>query len=213
MKYKNIFFDLDGTLTDSGEGIMNSAKYAFEQLKIEPPCPEDLRKFVGPPLRYSFPLFGVPEDKVEEAVALYREKYNNQGGKYQNRVYPGIEIMLQELKNAGCSLYIATSKPEPLARELAAYFHLDSYFDFIAGATMDKARDSKASVIKYLIEITGYDKSTIMVGDSHLDAIGAHDNGLGCICVSWGYGSREEFIAAGAEAIVNSPAELCNYLF
>ena len=118
MRYQSVIFDLDGTLTDSGEGIMNSAEYAFEQLGIAVPDRQDLRKIVGPPLTYSFPLFGVPEDQVVEAIRLYRDQYNNRGGKYQNHVYPGIEEMLSQLKQAGCRLFVATSKPEPLAREI-----------------------------------------------------------------------------------------------
>ena len=184
MRYQSVIFDLDGTLTDSGEGIMNSAEYAFEQLGIAVPDRQDLRKIVGPPLTYSFPLFGVPEDQVEEAIRLYRDQYNNRGGKYQNHVYPGIEEMLSQLKQAGCRLFVATSKPEPLAGE----------------------------VLQYLLDCTGNAGAAVMIGDTQFDVIGARELNLPGVGVTWGYGLREEMVKAEAEAIVDSPEELAAYL-
>ena len=212
MKYKNILFDLDGTLTDSGEGIMNSGRYAFEQLKLKVPDTRELRKMVGPPLGTSFLQLGVPENQIEEAIRLYRDKYNNHGGKYQNKVYQGIEPMLEGLKTIGCRLYVATSKPEALAKEILAGFMLDSYFEYIAGATLDHSRENKSDVLKYLLEITGKTEDTVMVGDTVFDVTGAHEQNLSCIGVAWGYGIKEDIEAAGAEKIVESPEELLEYL-
>ena len=212
MSYKYVLFDLDGTLTDSGEGIMNSGRYALEQLGLAVPDPQELRKMVGPPLGTAFPLLGVPEDQVEEAIRLYRERYNNQGGKYQNAVYPGIETMLVQLRRLGYKLYVATSKPEALAKEILTGFKLDTYFEYIAGATFDHTRENKSDVLKYLLEMTGNAADSVMVGDTHYDVIGAHDQGLACIGVSWGYGAREDMQTAGAVTIVDSTEELLEYL-
>ena len=212
MRYQSVIFDLDGTLTDSGEGIMNSAEYAFEQLGIAVPDRQDLRKIVGPPLTYSFPLFGVPEDQVEEAIRLYRDQYNNRGGKYQNHVYPGIEEMLRRLKQAGCRLFVATSKPEPLAREILEGFGLMPYFEIVAGASWDRSRESKGEVLQYLLDCTGNAGAAVMIGDTQFDVIGARELNLPGVGVTWGYGLREEMVKAEAEAIVDSPEELAAYL-
>lgn len=212
MRYKNIFFDLDGTLTDSGEGIMNSAIFAFEQLGVDVPDVQDLRKVVGPPLGTSFALLGVPDEQIEEAIRLYRDKYNNHGGKYQNHVYPGIEGMLKALQSHGFELYVATSKPENLAREILKNFRLDSYFEYIAGATIDHSRESKGDVLKYLLGMTGSPADTVMVGDTIFDVAGAHEQNIPCIGVSWGYGDKEDMQGAGAEYIADSPEELLTYL-
>ncbi len=212
MRYKNILFDLDGTLTDSGEGIMNSGRYAFEQLKIEVPDVQELRKMVGPPLGTAFAFLGVPEEKIEEAIRLYRDHYNNQGGKYQNKVYPGIEEMLRTLQASGCKLYVATSKPETLAKEILEKFKLDVFFEYIAGATFDHSRESKGDVLRYLLEMTGNSENTVMVGDTNFDVIGSRQQNIPCIGVAWVYGAKEDMQAAGAEKIVESPEELLVYL-
>ncbi len=211
MRYKNILFDLDGTLTDSGEGIMNSGRYALEQLKISVPDIQNLRKMVGPPLGTSFALFGVPEEQIEEAISLYRDHYNNRGGKYQNKVYPGIEGMLGALQSLGYHLYVATSKPEALAREILERFRLDSYFEYMAGATYDHSRESKGDVLKYLLERIGSPEETVMVGDTHFDVTGAHERGIPCIGVTWGYGLEGDMRAAGAEGIADSSEELLKF--
>ena len=211
MRYRNVIFDLDGTLTDSGEGIKNSAKYAFERLGLPVPAETELRKMVGPPLSVGFSALGVPEALISEAVRLYRERYNEGGGKYENRVYDGIEDCLRALKAAGCRLFVGTSKPEPLAREILSDFHLAQYFDYIAGATWDKTRQNKDDVLQYLLSVAGAD-GAVMVGDTHYDVTGAHARTLPCIGVTWGYGTREELQAAGADAIVDTPEELLQYV-
>ncbi len=212
LRYQTIIFDLDGTLTDSGEGIINSAQYAFEQLGLPVPDRRALRRIVGPPLALSFPLFGVPEAQVEEAIRFYRDHYNNRGGKYQNCVYPGIEEMLRELKQAGYHLCVATSKPESLALEIIKGFSLLPYFEYVTGASWDHSRESKGDVLKYLLSSTGQADRRVMVGDTHYDVIGAHEQNLPCIGVTWGYGLKEDMLQAGAEAIFDSPAELLSYL-
>lgn len=212
MRYQYILFDLDGTLTDSGEGVMNSGAYAFEQLNLPVPSRQNLGKMVGPPLGTIFPLLGVPEDKVEEAIRLYRDQYDNHGGKFQNKVYPGVEELLKRLREKGCTLYVATSKPEDVAREVLAFFGLDSYFSFIAGSTKNHSRETKRDVLNYLLGRIGREQNAVMVGDTNYDVIGANQVGLPCIGVSWGYGSTADMEEAGAEIIVDSPEMLLDYL-
>lgn len=207
---QTVIFDLDGTLTDSGEGIKNSAIFALERLGLPVPERTELRKMVGPPLSVGFALLGVPENLVDEAVRLYRERYNEGGGKYENRVYDGIEDCLKALKAAGARLFVGTSKPEPLAQEILERFGLAPYFDYIAGATWDKRRQNKDDVLRYLLEMIGADSGAIMVGDTHYDVTGAHARGIPCIGVTWGYGTRNEL--SEADAVVDSPEELSAYL-
>lgn len=212
MRYKNVIFDLDGTLTDSGEGITGCGRYAFEQLGLSVPDMQELRTMVGPPLAESFARLGVPGSRIEEAVRLFRDKYNNHGGKYQNRVYPGIEDLLGELIRSGCRLYVATSKPETTSRDILEKFRLSSRFEYIAGASPGHSRESKADVLEYLLKITGSSDDCVMVGDTRFDVTGAREKGLPCIGVTWGYGTKEELQTAGAAETVDSPEELLKYL-
>ena len=211
-RYGRVLFDLDGTLTDSGEGIMGGGAYAFGRLGLPAPPARELRTMVGPPLAASFRRFGMPAELVEEAIRLYRYYYNDLGGKFRNSVYPGVEETLKKLKGLGCRLYVATSKPEPVAREVLAHFRLDGYFEQIAGASSDHSRESKADVLRRLLEMTGGAEDTVLVGDTIYDVEGANELGIPCVGVSWGYGDAGQMEAAGAAAIVGSPEELYAYL-
>ena len=204
---KAILFDLDGTITDSGKGIIKSAAYALEHYHIPVPDAATMRAFVGPPLRDTFYKFGVPAELCDEAVEKYREHYIPVGI-YENFPYPGIENVLAKLKKQNCKLYIATSKPEWMAVDVLTRFHLEGYFDIIAGATMDGSRDTKSDVIAYLLAQTGNISDAVMVGDTEFDVIGAAAHNIPCIGVSWGYGSVEEMKKAGAMAIANTMDEL-----
>lgn len=209
---KALFFDLDGTLTDSGEGITKCAQLALTHFGIHIEDRSELRVFIGPPLRESFPKFGVPEEAVEEAVAVFRSRYNTVG-KFENVPYEGIYEVLEQLSNRGYHLYVATSKPERIAREILKKFKLDVYFDEICGATMDGQRDSKESVIAYLLKkIGGVPQETIMVGDTAYDVIGAKAFHIKTIGVTWGFGSREQLLEAGAVAVVDTMEELLEKL-
>ena len=208
---KAILFDLDGTLTDSGEGIMNCATVALEHFGLPVPDREEMRSFVGPPLRDTFHKYGVPADRLDEAVAIYRKRYIPIG-MFENHPYPGIESLLKRLKETGYHLYVATSKPEWMSIEILTKFGLAPYFDIIAGSTMDGVRDAKADVIAYLIEQTESFDQAIMVGDTAFDVIGAAAHGISTIGVSWGYGTVQSMIDAGAKAIANSTDELYKLL-
>ena len=204
---KTILFDLDGTLTDSGEGIINCVIYALERFGLPIPAREELRYFVGPPLHESFIKQGVPADRAEEAVAVYRERYVPIG-MFENTPYPGIRELLESLKDAGHTLYVASSKPEWMCVDILKHFDLDKYFTMICGATMDTSRTNKEAVIEYLIQENGKSENMIMVGDTKFDVIGAKYHGIPCIGVSWGYGSVSDMQEAGAMSIANSVEEL-----
>jgi len=207
---KTILFDLDGTITDSGEGIMNCAAFTLEHFGLPVPERAVMRQFVGPPLRDTFIKFGVPADKAEEAVTVYRSRYLPIG-KYENVPYPGIYELLDRLQKEGHKLYIATSKPESTSVDILNRFELSKYFDRICGATMDGSRDEKAQVIAYLLETTGA-KNAIMVGDTAFDVIGAAKHGIPTIGVSWGYGEVCDMENAGAKAIAHTMDELYELL-
>lgn len=207
MTKKAIFFDLDGTLTDSGEGIMNCATLALEHFGLPVPSREEMRVFVGPPLDQTFIKFGIPADKTDEAIRVFRSRYTTVG-KFENFPYPGVANMLQALKDQGHRLFVATSKPEVMANEVLRHFDLDGYFEQIAGATLDGSRSHKADVITYLLGLTGDVGQTLMVGDTAFDVIGAAAHGIPTIGVSWGYGTAEDMEKAGAIAIAHSMAEL-----
>ena len=208
---KAILFDLDGTITDSGVGIIKSAAYALEYYGLPVPDARTMRAFVGPPLRDTFLKFGVPAESCDEAVEKYREHYIPIGI-YENFPYPGIENLLANLKEQGCKLYIATSKPEWMAVDVLTRFHLEGYFDIIAGATMDGTRDTKSDVIAYLLAQTGSISNAVMGGDTAFDVIGAAAHNIPCIGVSWGYGTVAEMQKAGALSIAETVPELLNML-
>ena len=207
MAPKSILFDLDGTLTDSGEGIINCALYALEHFGLPLPDRETMRVFVGPPLHDSFVRFGVPAEQADEAVRIYRSRYIPIG-KFENYPYPGIRAVLEQLKAAGHTLYVATSKPESMSVEILEHFDLAKYFDIIAGASFDRSRSSKEDVIAYLLEQSGASAEKIMVGDTAFDVIGAKAHGIPTIGVSWGYGKVEDMEKAGAASIVYTMDEL-----
>lgn len=204
---KAILFDLDGTLTDSGEGIIKSAEYALQHFQLPIPDWETMRVFVGPPLRDTFADFGVPSDRLDEAVAVYRQRYIPIGI-YENTPYPGVEALLPRLRQQGHRLFVATSKPEWMAVDVLTRFGLASYFENIAGATMDGARDTKADVIAYLLGQVDAVEDAVMVGDTAFDVIGAAAHNIPCIGVDWGYGRVSDMLEAGAAAIAGSMEEL-----
>jgi phosphoglycolate phosphatase len=211
MSKKTILFDLDGTLTDSGEGIINCVIPALKHFGLPVPPREELRVFVGPPLRDSFIRFGVKPEDAEEAVAIYRKRYVPTG-MFENTPYPGIHALLAALRDAGHTLYVATSKPEEMATAILEKFHLAPFFHMICGASMDHSRDSKDKVIGYLLERTDDVTNAIMVGDTAYDVLGAAEHGIPTIGVAWGYGTVKDMEKAGAKAIVYSPAQLLDML-
>lgn len=212
MAYTDILFDLDGTLNESGPGIIRSFFQTMDKLgkPLEDDC--DLGFVVGPPLSYSFRELGV-EEKIDEAVRIYREFYSSEGI-FNCVIYDGIPELLKTLKDKGKHLHIATSKAEIMARRVLEHFDLMKYFDVIAAATLDDSRSTKPQVVAYILELLGdvSKENIVMVGDRYHDINGAAENGLDSVGVTYGYGSRAELENAGATYIAQTPAEILKYI-
>ena len=213
-KYDYIFFDLDGTLSDSAPGIVNSVIYALNSMGIEITDKEQLKKFVGPPLSESFPMYyGLTPDQTENAIKFFR-KYFEEKGILENAMYQGTDILLKKLKDAGKIPVVATSKPEPFAKIILNRYGIDHYFSYIAGSTIDETRTKKDEVIAYALEACKIDDKSkvVMVGDRSHDVIGAKKNGIDCIGVLYGYGDRKELEGAGAICIAKDLEALTEIL-
>lgn len=208
--YSTILFDLDGTLTDSEQGIINSIEYALKKYEIRLESKADLRKFLGPPLKDSFIQFcGFSDEKADEAVNFYRE-YFKEKGIFENIVYQGIYDLLKKLKSKNKTLILATSKPEPFTLRILEHFDLLNYFDFVAGSNMDNTRCRKDEVISYALNSCKMTDlpSAIMVGDREHDIIGAKKVGIDSIGVLYGYGNLQELKNAGATYIAKDTEEI-----
>lgn len=212
--YKAIFFDLDGTLTESGEGITKSVQYALEKIGKPEEDLEKLKVFVGPPLMEQFMKYaGVDEETGRKAVEYYRERYEVKGI-FENRPYDGVEDMLQELKRKGYILAVASSKPEYYVTKILDHFQLSSYFDVVVGSEMNGARTSKSEVIEEAlkrIKMSDKRQEVLMVGDKEHDVLGARAAGLDCVAVAYGYGTKEELTEANPLKIVASVDELLHF--
>lgn len=209
-QYQTILFDLDGTLTDSAPGILQSVRHACRKMGLPVPEEATLRRFLGPPLPSSFrDYLHLNEADTARAVAGFREYYPEKGI-FENEVYPGIPELLRDLKHAGKTVVMATSKPELFARRIMEHFSLEGYFDAICGASLDESRSDKGEVIAYALRTAAITdlRHTVMVGDREHDVKGAARNGLPCIGAVYGYGSAEELTAAGAVALADTVEDL-----
>lgn len=208
-QYDTILFDLDGTLTDPGEGITKSVEYALNRYGISVPDRRELYPFIGPPLIDSFmKYYGFSKEQAVEAVEVYRE-YFRVKGLFENEVYPHIPEMLKALKNAGKTLLVASSKPEEFVLTILKHFDLLQYFDFAGGASMDEVRSKKEDVLQYVLQEAKVDPAkAIMVGDRKFDVEGAYAFGMDAMAVTYGYGSIEELTEAKPKYLANSPAEV-----
>ena len=211
---KAVIFDLDGTLTDPGEGITNSVAYALERYGIDVKDKSTLNCFIGPPLSQSFTkYFSFDEQRANEAVNFYREYFATKGI-FENKLYDGVCELLSYLKNEGKTVILATSKPEVFARQILAHYGLEKYFSFIGGSNLDGSRTKKSEVIAYVMESCGISETNavIMVGDREHDIQGAAENGIPAIGITWGYGDRAELETAGAKAVFDTPEETVDYI-
>ena len=212
--YKAILFDLDGTLTESGEGITKCVQYALEKLGKPESDLKKLEVFIGPPLMEQFMKYaGLDEETARRAVEYYRERYSTTGI-FENRPYPGVEEMLQELKRKKYLLAVASSKPEYFVKQILDYFHLTEYFNEIVGSELNGSRTNKTEVIEETLRRLGLDKhreQVIMVGDKEHDVLGARAAGLECVAVSYGYGTEEELTAAQPLQTVSSTEEILDF--
>ena len=210
-----LLFDLDGTLTESGEGIIRSVQYALEKMGKPETDVQKLRSFIGPPLIPQFMSFsGMTREEAGQAVQFYRERYSTTGV-FENRPYPGIPEMLQTLTDRGYVLSVASSKPEHYVRQILEHFGLTPFFHEIVGANMDEKRTEKADVIEEALKRLGLSDQrdrAIMVGDKEHDVLGAQKAGIPCVAVTYGYGSEKELGQVSPWRLVSSVAELGEYL-
>jgi phosphoglycolate phosphatase len=207
---RTVLLDLDGTLTDPRDGIVRSIRHALERLGA--PCPPDdhLVRYIGPPLRASFgELLGTRDRaRMDQAVALYRERYRPIG-LFENAVYDGIPQALDALRAGGHRLILCTAKPAEYAEEILVHFGLRGAFAAVHGAELDGTRVDKAELMAWLLPREDVDPAdAVMVGDREHDVVAARANGVRALGVLWGYGSAAELTAAGAEALLERPAEL-----
>lgn len=207
---KQILFDLDGTLTDSGEGILNCAQLTLAHYDLPIPTRAEMRSIVGPPLKDSFRRYGIAETELDNAVEFYRKHYLEKG-QFENFPYPGIKELLERLKREGNKLYVATSKPEAMAQNILRHFEMDGYFDIICGAISDGKRSTKEAVIEHLLSLLERKDGLVMVGDTIYDVKGAACHGIPTVAVTWGYGIVEDMRNAGAQ-IASTMEELYNLL-
>lgn len=218
--YQYLLFDLDGTLTDSAEGIIKCVQYAAEKMGAEQKSEEELKVFIGPPLSESFPkVYGFSEEETGQAIAYYRERFKPIG-MFENSVYPGIPELLASMKKHGKMNLIASSKPEEFVKTILEHFDIAKYFDIIVGASMDESRNTKEAVIEeVLLQLKNTDcvgqysqDKCVMIGDRKYDIYGAKYFGLRNIGVSYGFAPEGELEEAGADVIVDSVEELTQML-
>ena len=218
--FKYCLFDLDGTLTDSQEGITRSVQYALKAFGIDEPDLTKRSSFLGPPLQESFmEFYGFTKEDAEKAVGLYRERFAPIGI-FENRVYPGIREMLEHLKEKGMHLAVASSKPEYYVRQILAHFDIEKYFEVIVGSELDGARSQKEEVVEEALKQLGVltipvdarKSSCAMVGDRKFDIQGAKAHSLTGIGVRFGYAPSGELEGEGADYIAETVEELASYL-
>lgn len=213
--YNYIFFDLDGTLTDPGEGITNSVAHALMRFGIEVTERAELYKFIGPPLKESFSkYYGMSPEESTAALKYYREYYVDRGI-FENAVYDRVEEMLSAIRESGRHIVMATSKPDVYAERILEHFGLIKYFDFVAGADMAETRVAKADVIAHALDSCGLREKTgeiLMIGDREHDILGAAAHGIDALGVTFGYGSADELLTAGAKYLASTPLEILNFI-
>jgi phosphoglycolate phosphatase len=209
---QTIFFDLDGTLTDSRPGIVRCVQYALNELDLPAPAENELLWCVGPPLKESFAKLLGPNGDADRAVALYRERFA-EVGLFENSVYPGIEEVLASLRAAGVRLCVATSKAHVFATRIVEHFGLSRYLDDVFGAELTGVRSDKSELLAYALEVMGLQgRHVAMVGDRSHDMVGARNNGMYGVGVLYGYGNLAELESAGADRIVAEVAGLSGLL-
>jgi len=205
---ETVLFDLDGTLTDPGEGIVRSMRAAFESIGREPPPRGLLTRCIGPPLRESFRKLGAQDQELDFLIAAYRRRYRDIG-MFENRVYPGVRELLSQLRAEDLQLHVVTSKPQEFAEAILEHFDLLPFFNWVFGANLDGRLTDKRDLLAYARPIAGFSaSSSVLVGDRGLDVAAARTHGIFAVGALWGYGSVIELRAAGAHALASSPSTL-----
>lgn len=209
--WKTVLFDLDGTLTDSAEGITKCVQHALVTMGYEAPELEDLHCFVGPPLKEMFMEYtGMSEEDGEKAVAIYRERYAPIGI-FENRLYPRIVKMLELFQKEGITMGVASSKPEAFVKQVLEHFGIDDYFKVIVGSEMGGARVQKKEVVEEAIrrlKMEKHKEQVVLVGDTKFDVEGAREAGIDCIGVTYGYGDPDELEASNPIYLAESVSDV-----
>lgn len=209
-----LFFDLDGTLTDPKEGITRCIQYSLERIGRPFPPSDELIKYIGPPLRWTFPdLLGTDEAGLTDAaIHHYRQRYADVG-LFENEVYAGIPELLSRLRDDGFTLYVVTSKPTVYAERIVRHFDLDEYFTGVFGPDLDGRFDDKTELVRHLLkELSIEPAKAVMIGDRASDITAGKANDVRTLGVTYGFGSPEELAAAGPDHICHSPAEMYSVL-
>ena len=209
-----ILFDLDGTLTDSQEGITKSVQYALDSIGIHEPDLKKLTRFIGPSLVYSFKEFYQLSDKqITTAVQKYRERFSKTGI-FENHPYPGIPDLLAALKNKGVKMAIASGKPTVFVKQILDKFELSQYFDIAVGSRLDGSTSEKKDIINEVLTYWNHPSTDqlLMVGDRKYDVIGAKKTGMPCVGVRFGFAEPGELEEHGACYIADTVSDLKNYL-
>ena len=212
--FKYILFDLDGTLLNTYRGVSNAVKYTMEFYGKPIPEESEMRKYLGPPLRYSFSQFaGFPEEKITEAIAKFREYYFDKGI-YEYEFFEDLKPTFKKLREMGCTLAVATSKLEQGAYIMLEHAGIKDDFDFIGASTKDERRSTKTQVVEYVMEsLSVTDKSeVILIGDRDNDIIGAHENGIKCCGFLGGFGGKEEMEKYGADYMIEHISDIFTIL-
>lgn len=214
-KFNFVLFDFDGTVADTGEGILRSLQYSFREMGDAVPTKDELKKFIGPPVYYSFThYYGISEEKVGEYILRYRERYKREGI-YECSLYENMLSLLRTLKDCGVRTGVASSKPEHLIFDVADHLGITKYFDVIVGVKSDASRHSTKTglILEAMEKLGAAEKSQVlMVGDRHYDITGAKGAGVSSCGCLWGYGNKEEFIEYKADFIVSDPLEVINLI-
>lgn len=215
--YQNLLFDLDGTLTNSAEGITKCVQNALHLMGIEEPDLKKLEVFIGPPLRASYmKYYGMTAEQAEEGIELYRQRYTDIGI-WENKVYPGMMELLGLLKQNGFRLGMCTAKPEVFALRIAEHFGFNDFLVDVTGCSLDGKTDNKALVVAEALRkwdlTTPEQKATVaLVGDRREDVMAAHANGIACIGVGFGFAAPGELEEAGCEHYAATVADLKAFL-
>lgn len=212
--YKVVLFDLDGTLSDPKIGITKSVQHALQKAGVMVNDLDELEPFIGPPLQVSFQeIYGFNDTQITQAIRDYRERFTERG-MFENKLYEDIPALLAHLKQQGYILTIATSKPTVFAEQIVKYFQLESYFDLVVGSHLDGSRSAKGEIIaEVLQQLDSYPKEQfIMIGDRKYDLIGARENQIDAIGVTYGFGSLEELKNEEPTYIVDHVNDLLKYL-
>lgn len=213
MRYPVLFFDLDGTLSDPTEGITKSVQFALAKFGIEAAL-DELRPFIGPPLHHSFmQSYGFDLATAKQAIGYYREYFVEQG-MFQNRMFAGIPELLQRLRDGDGAMCVVTSKPGVYAQQIVEHFGLDGYFDAVVGSELDLSNAEKPVLVRMAMDRYPERDTAhfVMIGDREHDIIGAGENGIASVGVTFGAGSREELTQADATHVVDTLAELASLL-